>query len=143
VMATRPYDPYPTPQAVMTALLGFVQSGSHEKILLPSSSGSPHQTPPLGVGGREAEHAHRVLVVDDSPTSRRFCVYTLGEEGLHCDEAEDGRQALRAVAEHPYDLVITDWLMPGMTGLELCRELRENPPSPHLKIIVYSARVAD
>lgn len=56
---------------------------------------------------------------------------------------EDAEQALGTVRAKAYDLVLTDWVMPGMTGLELCRKLRDDPPCPNLKIILFSATVTD
>lgn len=136
MMACDRESRYPTPQAVMNALLPFLKPQSQEQILFssPVSGTSDHGS---------ASGVRRVLVVDDSPTSRQFCTLVLQEEGISCDEVKDGNEALAALGVRPYDLVLSDWQMPGMTGLELCRRIRNNPPVPNLKIILFSAEVKD
>jgi putative two-component system response regulator len=83
---------------------------------------------------------YHILIVDDEPQLRRFCRSILQAQGFPCDEAVDGISALEAVRAKPYDLVLLDIDMPRMTGLEVCRHLREMPPCPHLKIIMMSGR---
>ena len=85
----------------------------------------------------------RVLVADDSRMVRGYCVLTLQDAGIECDQAENGAQALAAIEARKYDLLLTDWVMPGLTGLELCCKLRETPPSPNFKIIVFSSTITD
>ncbi|HYP22775.1 MAG TPA: response regulator [Actinomycetota bacterium] len=66
----------------------------------------------------------RILVADDEPSSRliaRVAVQTLGHE---CETVSDGAEAWEAFRSRPHDVVISDWLMPGLTGLELCRNIR-------------------
>ncbi len=140
MMACRPEDRYPTSQAVMNALLPFLKTKSQESfgVLAPR----PPVSLPSGTAAGAA-HSRRVLVVDDSPTIRKFCACTLEKEGISYDEVADGYQALAAVASRAYDLVLTDWVMPGMTGLDLCRKLRDDPPSANLKVILFSAEVTD
>ncbi len=139
MMACRPEDRYPTAQAVMNALLAFLGPAQPGQAAAPGPALAGRATAAADPEARP----HRVLVVDDSPTSRRFSVYALGDEGIACDEAGDAEQALRALAARVYDVVVTDWVMPGLTGLELCRRLRECPPAPHLKVIVYSGQLTD
>lgn len=142
MMACHPDVRYPTAQAVMNALLRFLKSESPEVLRRPPADEPRGERSSLG--GAEAAHClRRVLVVDDSATIRQFCAYTLEEEGIPCDQVADGAQALAAVRSKAYDLVLTDWMMPGMTGLELCRRLRDEPPAPNLKIILFSAEVTD
>ena len=81
-----------------------------------------------------------MLVVDDEPTIRMFCRFALQAEGLTCDEAENGKAGLEKLHKKPYDLVLLDVEMPHMTGPEVCRRLREQPPCAHLKVIVCSGR---
>jgi putative two-component system response regulator len=85
---------------------------------------------------------HRVLVVDDEASNRTLCRMLLEPEGLRCDEAADGLAALDALATNRYDLVLLDIDMPKMRGTEVLRRLREQPPLPHLKIIMLSGRVS-
>lgn len=66
----------------------------------------------------------RVLVVDDSPVSRKLLEHTLNEVPYHLVVAKDGSDALRLFAERPPDLVIADWELPDIPGPELCRIVR-------------------
>jgi response regulator RpfG family c-di-GMP phosphodiesterase len=66
----------------------------------------------------------------------------LRSEGFECDEAVDGLDALEIAAAKPYDLVLLDVEMPQMRGDGVLRKLRENPPRPHLKIVMASGRAS-
>jgi two-component system, cell cycle response regulator len=66
----------------------------------------------------------RVLVVDDSPISRKLLEYTLTESPYKLVYAKDGREALESITKRVPDLVITDWELPDITGPELCRKIR-------------------
>jgi two-component system, OmpR family, response regulator MprA len=68
--------------------------------------------------------AHKILVVDDEPAVRRALERALRLESYEVEMAEDGRQALDVLAEHPADAVILDVMMPGIDGLEVCRRMR-------------------
>jgi two-component system chemotaxis response regulator CheY len=84
----------------------------------------------------------RCLVVDESATMRRIFRNALQARG--CDEileAADGRQALER-AEGPLDLLITDWDLPGMTGLELIKQLRADPGTGSIPVLMVTARSA-
>jgi response regulator RpfG family c-di-GMP phosphodiesterase/serine/threonine protein kinase len=131
MMALRVEDRYPTAQAVMSALLPFLKESA-----LPQAHGASETLP---AAPRTAEaRTHRVLIADDSTTSRRFARLILEQEGLICDEATDGKQALAAAQARPYDLVLLDVNMPHLTGPEVLRRLREQPPGPNLKVILLS-----
>jgi two-component system chemotaxis response regulator CheY len=81
----------------------------------------------------------RILVVDDSATMRRILRNQLKQAGFDAvDEAENGRQALALVARAAYDLIITDWNMPEMNGLDLVRELRRAEATRHLPILMVT-----
>ena len=71
-----------------------------------------------------ARGARRVLVVDDSRLQRRILVSLLKRPGLEVIEASSGEEALALCREHPVEIVLSDWMMPGMSGLDLCRALR-------------------
>ncbi len=66
-----------------------------------------------------------VLVVDDSKLQRKLLTLSLKRWGFEVMEAEGGEEALKMAAARRPDLVLSDWMMPGMTGLELCRRFRE------------------
>jgi two-component system, cell cycle response regulator len=67
---------------------------------------------------------HTVLVVDDTALIRNMVADMLKAMGFDVCEAEDGRQALQMYRSNRFHIVITDWVMPNMTGLELCQAIR-------------------
>lgn len=68
--------------------------------------------------------AQFVLVVDDSRAQRRILSSYLGRWGYRVFEAASGAEALALCDAHPIDLIVSDWMMPGMTGLEFCEHFR-------------------
>lgn len=82
----------------------------------------------------------KFLVVDDSAVTRRIIVNALTRLG-HSDvlEAGDGQAALQLL-DTSVDVVITDWNLPGMSGVELVRTIRANPDLTHLPILLVTAR---
>src|SRR5438309_8676671 len=92
---------------------------------------------PVGAGGLRA--MTRILVVDDSPTMRRIIATNLKSAGFDgIDEAEDGRVALIKMLRSTVDLLIVDWAMPEMTGLELLRALRSAPSLRDLPVLMIT-----
>jgi len=83
---------------------------------------------------------HRILVVDDEAINRRLFLQVLELEGIACDEARDGIEALAKMPRNNYDLVLLDIDMPRLPGTEVLRRLRMAPPFPHLKVIMMSGR---
>ena len=67
---------------------------------------------------------HRILVVDDEPSIVDAVATALRYEGFEVDEAANGRQALSSVAQHEPDLIVLDWMLPDVDGLEVGRRLR-------------------
>lgn len=86
---------------------------------------------------------HRIIVVDDESGNRELCRLVMEPEKILCDQAADGIQALAMMASGNHDLVLLDIDMPKMQGTEVLRRLRENPPGPHLKIIMISGRATE
>jgi DNA-binding response OmpR family regulator len=81
-----------------------------------------------------------VLVVDDEPTIAEIVSAYLQSAGYETRTAADGAGALRAVADHPPDLVVLDLMMPGIDGLEVMRRLRSADRAAPLPIILLTAR---
>ena len=81
----------------------------------------------------------RVLAVDDSATMRRIIKNQLKQSGVEdVDEASNGREALLLLARTQYDLLITDWNMPEMCGLDLVIEIRKTEPLKALPILMVT-----
>lgn len=88
------------------------------------------------------DRAH-LLVVDDSPSMRRvICDVLQGLGFRHLDEAPDGVAALERLRGLPYDVVITDWNMPRMNGLELLRAIRREPERTETPVLVLTGQVS-
>jgi two-component system sensor histidine kinase/response regulator len=81
----------------------------------------------------------RILVVDDQPTNIQVVGSVLGPLGHEIVPAVDGATALKRLALRPPDLILLDFLMPGMDGCEVCRQLKENPDWKDIPVIFLSA----
>ena len=81
-----------------------------------------------------------ILIADDEPNQLELLSYNLGQAGFVVLQAMDGQGALRQIEEHHPDLVILDWMMPHMSGIELCRALRSRADTKLLPVIILSAR---
>lgn len=73
-----------------------------------------------------------VLIVDDDPHIRQVLVYALSKEGIAVTEAKNGEEGLQQATSHPPDVIILDVMMPELSGLEMCRELRKSSQVPVL-----------
>lgn len=82
----------------------------------------------------------KILIVDDDPQLVQLIGYTLYAEGFQTIVAHSGEEALQLVERERPDLVILDVMMPGMSGIEVCDVLREDPETTNLPIIILSAR---
>src|SRR5512142_986950 len=83
--------------------------------------------------------AERILVVDDQRTNAEVVAGLLRNLGYEVDVATEGAEALERVARLPIDLVISDIMMPGMDGYELCRRLRAAPATALLPIVLITS----
>ena len=82
--------------------------------------------------------APRVLVVEDSPTQARLLRLILEGEGFVVDAAADGPAALAQLAASPFDMVVSDVLMPGLTGFELCRAIKADPALCEIPVVLVT-----
>src|SRR6516162_4323107 len=82
----------------------------------------------------------RVLIVEDEEPLTLLLRYNLEAEGYEVDIAERGDEAEVHLKESPPDLVVLDWMLPGISGIELCRRLRARPETERLPIIMLTAR---
>lgn len=84
-----------------------------------------------------------ILVVEDEAPLLTLLRYNLEKQGFRVDEAADGQEALMRVAEAPPDLVLLDWMLPALSGLEVCRQLRRRHDTRDMPIIMVTARTED
>lgn len=85
--------------------------------------------------------ASHVLVVDDTEDVRRLVVIRLRLAGFETTEASSGGAAIEQVAAAPPDLILLDWMMPGLDGIDVCRQLKSNPETAGIPIILLTARM--
>jgi len=85
----------------------------------------------------------RVLVVDDESAIREMIRYALERAGMQVDTAGDAQEALLRVSESRPDIILMDWMMPGVSGLELTRRLRRDSYTEDIPIIMLTARVTE
>jgi two-component system, OmpR family, phosphate regulon response regulator PhoB len=81
-----------------------------------------------------------ILIVEDEPPLIEVVRYNLEKEGYQVSVAEDGKRALNKVRESIPDLIILDWMLPELSGIEVCRQLREDPDSKDIPVIMLTAR---
>uniref|UniRef100_A0A7C3V3P4 Response regulator n=1 Tax=Desulfobacca acetoxidans TaxID=60893 RepID=A0A7C3V3P4_9BACT len=82
----------------------------------------------------------KVLVVDDFATMRKIVRNILKQIGFEdISEAEDGNAALRLIKNEQVGLVVTDWNMPNMSGIDLLREIRQNPQTADIPVLMVTA----
>ena len=84
-----------------------------------------------------------ILVVEDEVPLLTLLRYNLEKQGFRVEEAADGEEALLCVAESRPDLVLLDWMLPALSGIEVCRRLRRRPATRDLPIIMVTARTED
>ena len=82
----------------------------------------------------------RILIVDDDPVARRILEEAMSGLGHDVLSANDGREAWAIVEREPIDVLMTDWVMPEMDGLELCRRVRAREDAPFTYVMLLSTR---
>ena len=82
----------------------------------------------------------RVLVVEDEPAQREVLAYNLEAEGFDVSRAENGEEALMLVDEEMPDIIVLDWMMPNLSGIEVCRRLKMKHETRAIPVIMLSAR---
>jgi two-component system, OmpR family, phosphate regulon response regulator PhoB len=81
-----------------------------------------------------------VLVVEDEPAQREVLRYNLEAEGFDVTTVGNGEEAMLSVAEAPPDVIVLDWMMPVLSGIEVCRRLKMRAETRPIPIIMLSAR---
>ncbi len=82
---------------------------------------------------------HKILVVDDTPANVKLLVDVLSAKGFDVTAAVNGQEALDKVAQNPPDLILLDIMMPGLSGYDVCRKLRENPDTALLPVVLCTS----
>ena len=85
----------------------------------------------------------KILIADDEPNQLELMAFNLNSSGFICIKARNGEEALQLIEDSSPDLVILDWMMPNMSGIDLCRSLRSRSETKYLPIIILSARSED
>ena len=86
---------------------------------------------------------HKILVVEDEPDIRKLVQYNLAQERFKVLEAENGEEALKLVQRDRPNLVILDLMLPGLSGLELCRILRDRTDTAQVPILMLTAKAGE
>jgi two-component system phosphate regulon response regulator PhoB len=81
-----------------------------------------------------------VLIVEDEPAQREVLAYNLEAEGFRVSRAENGEEALLLIAEEAPDLIVLDWMLPNVSGIEVCRQLKMRADTRGVPVIMLSAR---
>ena len=84
--------------------------------------------------------ALKILVVDDSRLQRRILAKSLAKSGILVREAGSGEEALELCSEEVPDIILSDWMMPGISGLELCKEMRRISPDRYVYFIMLTSK---
>ncbi|MEJ2140978.1 MAG: phosphate regulon transcriptional regulator PhoB [Gammaproteobacteria bacterium] len=84
-----------------------------------------------------------ILVIDDERAIREMVVMALEKEGFQCVEASDAHKAENLITESSADLLLLDWMMPGLNGVDFARKLRRNEETRNLPIIMLTAKTEE
>jgi len=84
-----------------------------------------------------------VLLVEDEPAQRELFAYNLEAEGFDVITADNGEDGLILVDENDPDLIVLDWMMPQLSGIEVCRRLKSNSKTRQIPVIMLSARAEE
>ena len=82
----------------------------------------------------------KILIVEDSPSELELMSYYLKDSGCDVIKASSAKEALEKVVSEQPDAIVTDVVMPGMSGFELCRSLKKNPTTQKLPIVICSSK---
>jgi two-component system, OmpR family, alkaline phosphatase synthesis response regulator PhoP len=85
----------------------------------------------------------KILVVEDEPDISKLVSYNLAQERFKVLTAEDGEQALKVIQREKPNLVVLDLMLPGLSGMEVCKILRERPETAKLPILMLTAKAGE
>lgn len=84
-----------------------------------------------------------VLLIEDEPAQREVLAYNLNAEGFDVATTDNGDEALILVDEVQPDVIILDWMLPGVSGIEICRRLKMKPETRNIPVIMLTARTEE
>ncbi len=84
-----------------------------------------------------------ILVVEDEAALQKLLAYNLEAAGFEVAQAFDGEEALTLLAERTPDLVVVDWMVPQLSGIELLRRIRRRPEHAHIPVVMLTARAEE
>jgi len=87
--------------------------------------------------------APTVLIIEDEPAQREILAYNLEAEGYRVAQAINGDEAMILLAEEEPDVIVLDWMLPGVSGIEVCRRAKGKPETRDIPIIMLSARTEE
>jgi two-component system sensor histidine kinase/response regulator len=131
---TKPVKPAHLRDCIITALANRKTAAEHPA---DPPAALPRAVPENGSASRSG----RILVAEDNHVNQRVVLLSLAQLGLRADAVASGREALRALALAPYDLILMDCQMPDMDGYEATRQIRAGEsPGVHMPIVALTAR---
>ena len=86
---------------------------------------------------------NKILIVEDEKDIRDLIIYALEAKGYETISTDDGEKALKMVKENKPDLVILDWMLPSVSGLEICRNIRRDKNIKNIPIIMLTAKITE
>ena len=90
-----------------------------------------------------AANGQKILVVEDEPDISKLVSYNLAQERFKVLTAEDGEQALKVIQREKPNLVVLDLMLPGLSGMEVCKILRDHPETAKLPILMLTAKATE
>lgn len=82
----------------------------------------------------------KALIVDDNPSNGLVAQFLLEELGVESDVVHSGREGLLQLEKNPYDVMLLDWMMPGMDGIQVLEAMKEKPEADGIKVILCTAK---
>lgn len=92
----------------------------------------------VATGASSADHRALILVVERNPAVQRLERYFLEQAGYSVEFTSDGRSALDRARELKPDILVAEILVPKLDGLSLCRELKSDPATAHIRVLIFS-----
>ena len=86
---------------------------------------------------------NKILIVEDEKDIRDLIIYSLEGKGYQTISTDDGEKAIKMLKENKPDLIILDWMLPSVSGLEICRSIRRDINTKNIPIIMLTAKITE